>query len=47
MGLYPKKKQDAKKDLAKYVVGTVGSKFIDEEDVVLFNQVKVDVFPKF
>lgn len=39
MGLYPKKKQDAKKDLAKYVIGTVGSKFTDEEDLALFNQI--------
>ena len=34
------KKQDVEKNLAKYAVGNANSKFTDEEDVALFNQVK-------
>ena len=34
------KKQDVEKNLAKYAVGNADSKFTDEEDVALFNQVK-------
>lgn len=34
------KKQDVEKNLSKYAVGNADSKFTDEEDVALFNQVK-------
>lgn len=37
---FTSKKQDVEKNLAKYAVGNANSKFTDEEDVALFNQVK-------
>ena len=37
---FTSKKQDVEKNLAKYAIGNVDSKFTDEEDVALFNQVK-------
>lgn len=37
---FTSKKQDVEKNLAKYAVGNADSKFADEEDVALFNQVK-------
>ena len=37
---FTSKKQDVEKNLAKYAIGNADSKFTDEEDVALFNQVK-------